>query len=186
MAWSVPDFSTLSRRQKSLKASIPCRGSQGPLHLLIDSTGIKVDGEGEWSASKHDGPKRRVWGKLPIGIDEQTLEIRAAGFTSNEVGDAPMLPELLNPIPADQEIGSVTADGAYVTRKCRDAAERGAHAVIPPPQERKAVETGHRRSDGQKRIPARITPPWPDDPAPMERLSPPEPRRTRMQPASSC
>ena len=131
--WSVPDFSTLSRRQKFLKVNIPYRGSQGPLHLLIDSTGIKVEGEGEWNARKHGGPKRRVWRKLHIGIDEQTLEIRAAEFTSNEVGDAPMLPELLNQIPADQEIGSVTADGAYDTRKCHDAiAERGAHAVIPP------------------------------------------------------
>jgi len=47
--WTVPDFSTLSRRQKTLKVNIPFRGSQGPLHLLIDSTGIKVEGEGEWS-----------------------------------------------------------------------------------------------------------------------------------------
>ena len=46
--WDVPDFSTLSRRQKSLAVNIPHRGSQGPLHLLIDSTGIKVEGEGEW------------------------------------------------------------------------------------------------------------------------------------------
>ena len=131
--WSVPDFSTLSRCQKLLKVKIPSRGSQGPLHLLIDSTGIKVEGEGEWNARKHGGPKRRVWRKLHIGIDEQTLEIRAAEFTSNEVGNAPMLPELLNQIPADQEIGSVTADGAYDTRKCHHAiAERGAHAVIPP------------------------------------------------------
>ena len=94
--WSVPDFSTLSRRQKFLKVNIPYRGSQGPLPLLIDSTGIKIEGDGEWNVRKHGGPKRRVWRKLHIGIDEQTLEIRAAEFTSNEVGDAPMLPELLN------------------------------------------------------------------------------------------
>lgn len=53
--WSVPDFSTLSRRQKTLKVYIPYRGSEGPLHLLIDSTGIKVEGEGEWSAREHGG-----------------------------------------------------------------------------------------------------------------------------------
>ena len=47
--WAVPDFSTLSRRQKTLKVNIPYRGSDGPLHLLIDSTGIKVEGEGEWT-----------------------------------------------------------------------------------------------------------------------------------------
>ncbi len=48
--WAVPDFSTLSRRQKALKVNITYRGSDGPLHLLIDSTGIKVEGEGEWKA----------------------------------------------------------------------------------------------------------------------------------------
>ena len=66
--WAVPDFSTLSRRQKTLKVNIPYRGSDGPLHLLVDSTGIKVEGEGEWNARKHGGTKRplpvrsnRVW-----------------------------------------------------------------------------------------------------------------------------
>ena len=47
--WEVPDFSPLSRRQKTLKVNIPCRGSNGPLHLLVESTGIKVEGEGEWN-----------------------------------------------------------------------------------------------------------------------------------------
>jgi hypothetical protein len=131
--WAVPDFSTLCRRQKTLKVDIPYRGSEGPLHLLIDSTGIKVEGEGEWNARKHGGPKRRVWRKIHIGIDEQTLEIRAAEFTTSDVGDAPMLPELLDQIPPDQEIASVTADGAFDTRKCHEAiAERGASAIIPP------------------------------------------------------
>ena len=131
--WDVPDFSTLSRRQKKLAVNIPHRGAQGPLHLLIDSTGIKVEGEGEWNARKHGGPKRRVWRKIHIGIDEETLEVRAVEVTSSEVGDAPMLPELLAQIPADQGIASVTADGAYDTRKCHDAiADRGACAVIPP------------------------------------------------------
>ena len=131
--WDVPDFSTLSRRQKTLVVHIPHRVSQGPLHLLIDSTGIKVEGEGEWNARKHGGAKRRVWRKVHLGIDEQTLEIRAVEVTSSDVGDAPMLPELLSQIPPHQEIASVTADGAYDTRKCHDAiAERDAAAVIPP------------------------------------------------------
>ena len=131
--WAVPDFSTLSRRQKTLKVNIPYRGSDGPLHLLVDSTGIKVEGEGEWNARKHGGSKRRVWRKLHIGIDEQTLEIRAAEFTTSDIGDAPMLPELLDQIPPDQEIATVTADGAFDTRKCHDAiAARGAAAIIPP------------------------------------------------------
>lgn len=86
--WAVPDFSTLSRRQKTLAVNIPYRGSKGPLHLLIDSTGIKVQGEGEWHARKHGGPKRRVWRKIHLGIDEQTLEVRAVEITTSDVGDA--------------------------------------------------------------------------------------------------
>lgn len=131
--WAVPDFSTLSRRQKTLKVNIHYRGSDGPLHLLIDSTGIKVEGEGEWNARKHGATKRRIWRKIHIGIDEKSLEIRAAEFTTSDIGDAPMLPELLDQIPPEQEIGSVTADGAFDTRKCHDAiAARGADAIIPP------------------------------------------------------
>jgi hypothetical protein len=133
LEWSVPDFSTLCRRQRTLPVSIPYRGSSGPLHLLIDSTEIKVEGEGEWNARKHGGPKRRLWRKIYIGIDEETLEIRAVEVTSSSIGDAPMLPDLLNQIPADEDLGSVTADGAFDTRKCHDAiAARNSHAVIPP------------------------------------------------------
>ena len=131
--WSAPDFSTLCRRQKTLNVSLPYRGGTGPLNLLIDSTGIKAEGEGEWNARKHGGPKRRIWRKIHIGIDEETLEVRAVEVTTSNVGDAPMLPELLDQIPPEQDIASVTADGAYDTRKCHDAiAARSAHAVIPP------------------------------------------------------
>jgi hypothetical protein len=140
--WEVPNFSTLSRREKTLAVNIPFRGSQGPLHLLIDSTGIKEEGEGEWNARKHCGAKRRIWRKVHLGIDEETLEVRAVEVTSNDLGDAPMLPELLSQIPPDQEIASLTADGAYDTRKCHDAiAERGGHAVIPPRKTAKPCKT---------------------------------------------
>ncbi len=67
--WAVPNFSTLSRRQKTLKVNIPYRGSDGPLHLLIDSTGIKVEGEGEWNA-------RRAWGhQTPASGARSTSEL---------------------------------------------------------------------------------------------------------------
>ena len=126
---------------------LPYRGSQGSLSLLIDSTGIKVEGQGKWRewgrkragglfsrrTRKHGGSKRRVWRRIHLGTDEQTLEIRAAEFTTSDVGDAPMLPELLEQIPPEQPIASVTADGAFDTRRCHDAiAERGAAAIIPP------------------------------------------------------
>jgi hypothetical protein len=190
--WAVPDFSTLSRRQKTLKVNIPYRGADGPLHLLVDSTGIKVEGEGEWNARKHGGTKRRVWRKIHIGIDEKSLEIRAAEFTTNDVGDAPMLPELLNQIPPDQEIATVTADGAFDTRKChRCGGLRGpirghgppSHhrrsrrgSDHPAPQERQTVETRHRRSRRAQRDPAHIKTCRSNHLATMERIPPPKPR----------
>ncbi|MCA2009630.1 IS5 family transposase [Tritonibacter mobilis] len=132
LGWAVPDFSTLSRRQKTLDVTIPYRGSKGAIHLLVDSTGIKVEGEGEWHARKHGGSRRRVWRKIHLGIDEETLEIRAVEVTSSNVGDAPMLPNLLAQISANEDIATVTADGAYDTRACHDAiAARGAAAIIP-------------------------------------------------------
>jgi len=132
--WVVPDFSTLCRRQRTLNVAIPYRGGAGPLNLLIDSTGIKAEGEGEWNARKHGGSKRRIWRKIHIGIDEETLEVRAVEVTGSNIGDAPILPELLDQIAIDEQIGSVTADGAYDTRKCHEAiAARGATAIIPPP-----------------------------------------------------
>ncbi|WCR19717.1 IS5 family transposase [Paracoccus alcaliphilus] len=131
--WAVPDYSTLCRRQKTLTVDIPYRGGHGPLHLLIDSTGIKAEGEGEWNARKHGGTKRRIWRKVHIAVDEETLEVRAVEATGSDIGDAPMLPELLSQIPPDEDIGSVTGDGAFDTRKCHDAiADRGAEAIIPP------------------------------------------------------
>ena len=103
------------------------------MHLLIDSTDIKAEEEGEWNARKHGGPKRRLWRKIHIGIDEKTPEIRAVEVTNSSIGDAPMLPALLAQISQDQDIGSVTADGAYDTRKCYDAVvARNASPVIPP------------------------------------------------------
>ncbi len=188
--WEVPDFSTLSRRQKTLAVNIPHRGSEGPLHLLIDSTGIKVEGEGEWNARKHGGTKRRVWRKIHIGIDEQPLEIRAVEVTSSDIGDAPMLPELLSQIPPDQEIASVTADGAYDTRKCHDAIHCPAVHVYmhergrtrrpcsdPAPQERQAVEDRNGRCSRSQRGPACLEIPRPRALATMERLPSPEPCR---------
>ena len=64
--------------------NIPHRGARGPLHLLIDSTGIKVEGEGEWNARTHGGPRRRVWRKVHLGIDEETLKVRAVEITGSD------------------------------------------------------------------------------------------------------
>jgi hypothetical protein len=131
--WRVPDFSTVSRRQATLQVQLPYRSSSGGLDLLVDSTGIKFLGEGEWKRKKHGAKYRRQWRKVHIGIDAKTLEIRAIEATDNSVGDAEMLPGLLDQIPPEEPIASVTGDGAYDTKGCHEAiAQRGAQAVIPP------------------------------------------------------
>ncbi|WP_028536902.1 IS5 family transposase [Paludibacterium yongneupense] len=130
--WSTPDYSTVCRRQKHLQVMIPCRPTTAGLHLLIDSTGIKMLGEGEWKTKKHGAEYRRQWRKVHLGIDAQTLEIRAIEVTDNSVGDAPMLPELLSQIPPEERIATVSGDGAYDTKDCHEAiAKRQAEAVIP-------------------------------------------------------
>ena len=103
------------------------------MHRLIDSTGTKAEDEGEWNVRQHGGPKRLLGRNIQIGIDEETLEIRAVEVTSSSIGDAPLLHDLFDQIPPDEDIGSVTGDGAYDMRKCHDAiAARNAYAVIPP------------------------------------------------------
>ena len=87
--WSVPDFSTVCRRQKTLRVQLPYRASTTALDLLVDSTGIKFLGEGEWKRKKHGAAYRRQWRKLHLGIDAQTLEIRAIEVTNNSVEDNP-------------------------------------------------------------------------------------------------
>jgi hypothetical protein len=162
--WDVPDFSTLSRRQKSLAVNIPHRGSQGPLHLLIDSTGIKVEGEGEWNARKHGGPKRRVWRKIHIGIDEQTLEIRAVEVTQPD-------PSRSGDRKRHRRRGLRHAQVPRRHRRTRRPSRD------PAPQERQALEGDHGRRGRAQRSTSGIEIPRPFTLATMERISPPKPRR---------
>ena len=99
LALPVPDFSTLCRRQGSLDVQVAYRSSAAGLHLLVDSTGIKFLGEGEWKCKKPGPERRRQWRKLHIGIDAQTLQVRAICVTSNNATDAAVLPQLLEQVP---------------------------------------------------------------------------------------
>lgn len=94
---SVPDFSTLCRRQRTSSITMPYKVSAGPMHPLIDSMGIKAESEGEWNARKHGGSKRRLWRKIHLGIDEETLEIRAIEVSSSEIGDVPFVEQTVPP-----------------------------------------------------------------------------------------
>lgn len=130
--WPVPDFSTLSRRQKRITVQITNRRAPGPLNLLVDSTGIKFLGDGEWLARKHGTHRRRQYRKVHLAMDTATGDIRAVEFTANSQGGSPVLPDILAQIPADEQIGTVTGDGAYDTRRCHTAIlDRGGTAIIP-------------------------------------------------------
>ena len=126
-------YSTLCRRQKHIDIAISYRKSSDGLHLLVDSTGLKFLGEGEWKRKKNGPEYRHQWRKLHIGIDAETLQIRVVQLTTNNISDSQVLDDLLDQIPLDEKIDLVYTDGAYDTKRCCQViADRQAHAVIPP------------------------------------------------------
>ena len=114
--WAAPDYSTICRRQKHIDIAISYQKSSGGLHLLVDSTGLKFLGEGEWKRKKHQPEYRRQWRKLHIGIDAKTMQIRAIQLTTNNVSDSQVIGDLLDQIPQDEQIDSIYTDGAYNTK----------------------------------------------------------------------
>jgi hypothetical protein len=128
---NVPDHTTLSRRSRSFAGRRPRVVPHGPLHLLIDSTGLKLFGQGEWQEEKH-GRARRSWRKLHLALDAATV---AGILTGNDADDAGQLPVLLEQV--EGEIASVTADGAYDGEPSYQAVaarqlDPPADVVIPP------------------------------------------------------
>jgi hypothetical protein len=150
----VADHSTVSRRLGKLKVSLPVVEGKGARHVVVDSTGIKVYGEGEWKVRQHGYSKRRTWRKLHLGVDEKTGEILAAVVSTSNVSDDEAFGEILDGV--DEDIEAVSADGAYDKRKCYEAIEeREAQANIPPREHAqywgKEGET-HARNQNLKRI----------------------------------
>jgi hypothetical protein len=153
--WAVPDYTALCRPQKTLAVHIPHRRADGALNLLVDSTGIKFLGDGEWQARKHGVQGRRLWRKVHLAMDTATSDSRAVEFTPSSDGDSPVLPELLGQIPEGEEIGTVTVDGAHDTRRCYTAIiDRQATAVIPIRKKRASLERRLPGGDCEKRNPA--------------------------------
>jgi hypothetical protein len=130
---SVPDHSTLSRQSRTLAVAPPVRTASGPVHLLVDSTGVKLSGPGEWLVEKHGSQRRRAWHKLHLAVDAKTGTIVASTLTSKEVDDAAELGPLLDQI--DEPLSAVIADGAYDQDRVYDGvAEHSpeAEVVVPP------------------------------------------------------
>src|SRR5215213_9473539 len=109
----VPDHTTFSRRSPGLTLAKSLAQAQrtGPVHVVIDATGLKVYGAGEWLVETHGGRGQRTWRKLHLAVDPDSGEIIASELTTSEEGDAPQVGRLLYQIPGP--ITSVTADGAY-------------------------------------------------------------------------
>ena len=133
----VPDHTTFSRRSPGLTLASSLAQAQrtGPVHVVIDSTGLKVYGAGEWLSEKHGERGQRTWRKLHLALDPNSGEILASELTTIEEGDATLVGPLLDQITSP--IASVTADGAYDGEPVyRAVAERQpappAAVVIPP------------------------------------------------------
>ena len=129
----IPDHTTLSRRSAAMSPGLDLAGAKGPVHVVIDSTGLKVYGAGEWHREQHGARSRRGWRKLHLAVDPDSGKILACELTDKDVGDPTQVEPLLDQITG--AIGSVTADGAYDGEPVyRAVAERAPEAdvIIPP------------------------------------------------------
>ena len=132
---AVPDHTTLSRRAETLHVPRSCfQGRSKPMHLLVDSTGLKLCGAGEWLLEKHGTRTRRAWRTLHIGTDADIGEIVAATLTGSDACDASQVGHLLDQVPGP--VASFTADGAYDWDGVYDevAARHPEAAVVVPPR----------------------------------------------------
>lgn len=132
--FQVPDYSTLCRRQSCLSVEVSRALESGKkLDIAIDSTGLKVYGEGEWKVRKHGATKRRTWRKLHIGIDVNTQEIVCVALTTNGEDDAATAGRMLKGKTA--QLNSFRGDGAYDDFAFREVLGNGIKQIIPPPKD---------------------------------------------------
>ena len=129
---ACPDYTTLSRRGRALKIKTKnLSANRDNIEIAIDSTGLKISGEGEWKCRKHGPSKRRGWRKLHLAVDVDTGDILASVLTDKDVHDADVVPDLLDQI--SNNIEACSGDGAYDKAKVReDLQRRGIRQKIPP------------------------------------------------------
>ncbi len=127
-----PDYSCVSRRAKSVNVSFKTSTRGEIAHLVIDSTGLKVFGEGEWKVKKHGKERRRIWRKLHLAVDSNTHKIICADLSLNNVTDSEAFPGLIR--QTHRKIRAASADGAYDTRLCHDELRRKKISALIPPR----------------------------------------------------
>lgn len=124
--------------------TFPCDHGKEALPVAVDSTGLKVFGEGEWKVRQHGWSKRRTWRKLHLGVNAANGEIVATALTANSMSDGEILPALPRRIPGP--VSQVSADGADDTADCYEPiGERGARAAIPPRRGARIGQHGNAR-----------------------------------------
>ena len=147
----VPDHTTLSKRGKRFIVRLP-KNTRGGMNLVLDSTGLKIYGEGEWKVRKHGYSKRRTWRKLHVGANPDNGEIQVAVLTNNSTSDAAVVKEMLAQI--EQTLHSCAADGAYDKRKVYEALDEHSPEVeilIPPRKNAHIWQHGNSKEERLKR-----------------------------------
>ena len=151
IALPVPDHSTLSKRGKTLKVKLP-RKTNESLNLVLDSTGLKIYGEGEWKVRKHGYSKHRTWRKLHVGANPDNGEIQVVVLTENSVSDDSVVKDMLAQI--EQTLLACAADGAYDKRRVYDALNEHSPEVeilIPPRKNARIWQHGNSKAERLKR-----------------------------------
>ncbi|MEZ8577603.1 IS5 family transposase [Vibrio splendidus] len=146
-----PDYTCISKRSKTVQVKYRNKSRGAIRHIAIDSTGLKVFGEGEWKVKKHGAEKRRTWRKLHLAVDVETHEAISAEVSLVSVGDSEVLPTLLNPLR--RKVDTVSADGAYDTKSCYETLQnKGSTPLIPPRKNAALWEEGHPRNEAVKAL----------------------------------
>ena len=141
----LPTYSLICKRASELESLLPNLSSRRSRIVLIDATGIKVYGEGEWKVKIHGAAKRRKWIKLHVAVDEKTQEIVQLEVTSSHESDCKIGPKIINRLP--KSVSTVIGDGGYDTTRCREAIGKiGAKDLIPPRRNSRLSKTLIRRN----------------------------------------
>ena len=143
---TIPDYSSLAKRAGKLGVAFKVSDKRGAIDIVVDSTGMKVYGEGEWKTRIHGRAKQRTWRKLHLAVDADTREVVAELLTDNSSHDSQAVPALLDQI--DQTVEKFYGDGGYDTWKVYDRlATEAIEPVIPPQHNAKIKQHGNSTND---------------------------------------
>ena len=145
----IPDYTSICKRAKKL--ALPKLSNKRPQIVAIDSSGVKICGEGEWKVNVHGQSKRRRWLKVHICIDPKSGDIIAEKTTIHTVHDGKVLDDLLSQTP--KSVKTVLGDGIYDGRRCREKIRKyGARALVSPPKNARLTYRDPDRDDAVKLI----------------------------------